>query len=240
MRRTQPVERRLALCLLEHQAVHDPVREPRNRLPRLPELRRWQAARLQRSFATLLDDPATRPAAEFFLSDLYNDRDFSQRDADVARVLPTMQRLLPDALLSTAADAIELGALTHRLDLAVAEALQQRWPPGTLDVDRYAIAYREAGTPALRTRQIDLIVEAGRGLARAMRVPGLGMLLRASRGAARAAGVEALQGFLERGHAAFRGLDDPTRFLGQIETAERRVCARLFAGDPDPFGFGRP
>ena len=47
------LQRRLA-C---HQALHDPAREPRNGLRWLPELRRWQAARLERSFERFLDDP---------------------------------------------------------------------------------------------------------------------------------------------------------------------------------------
>src|SRR3546814_13235731 len=87
-------------------------------------LRRWQAARLRDSFAHFLADPSRRPAAEFFLDDVYGDRDFTRRDADIARVLPMMQRLLPEKLLGTVADAIELGALTQALDLPMAPAPQ--------------------------------------------------------------------------------------------------------------------
>lgn len=235
-RRPSDPERRLGEALAEQQALHDPQREPRNALAWLPRLRRWQTQRLEHSFAALLADPGTRPAAEFFLSDLYGDRDFRRRDADIARVLPMMQRLLPKALLSTAADAIELAVVSHRLDLAVAEALHRMAPRRTrLDTGLYAQAYREAGTPLLRARQIDLTVQAGRGLARAVHMPGVGMLLRLSRGAARAAGVDALQGFLERGYTAFRGVADPDDFLARIERAEREVSRRLFAGHPEPF-----
>lgn len=237
MSHAENIGRLLARRLAEHQAIHDPVREPRNRLPWVSPLRRWQAQRLKRSFEALLDDPNTRPAAEFFLSDLYNDHDFSRRDAEVARVLPLMQRLLPDSVLVTLADAIELGALTHHLDLGVAEALQRLAPQGgRLDGDLYARAYRVAGTPALRTRQIDLIVQAGHGLVRAMRMPGLGMLLKVSDGPARRAGLEALQGFLVRGYAAFHRLREPEAFLQRIERSEREVSRRLFAAHPDPFG----
>ena len=72
--------------------------------------------------------PRRRPAAQFFLSDVYYDHDFSRRDADIARVLPMMQRLLPSALLSTVADAIELGLLTHAFDLRMAQRLQTLAP----------------------------------------------------------------------------------------------------------------
>lgn len=227
---------RIAGLLSLHQALHDPEREPRNRLPWLRELRRWQAARLRASFARFLQDPAQRPAAEFFLSDVYGDHDFARRDADIARVLPTMQRLLPGFLLETVAAGIELGALTHALDLEVGEALGRIAPRRRrLDAALYAEAYREAGDPKRRGRQIELIGEVGAGLATALRTPGVAMLLRLSRGPARAAGLSELQGFLERGFAAFGALGDAEAFIGGIVADERAVSRRLFAGDPDPF-----
>src|SRR3546814_13512706 len=97
------MSRRLERRLACHQALHDPAREPRNGLRWLPELRRWQAARLRDSFAPFLADPSRRPAAEFFLDDVYGDRDFTRRDADIARVLPMMQRLLPEKMLGRGA-----------------------------------------------------------------------------------------------------------------------------------------
>lgn len=227
------LERRLA-C---HQALHDPAREPRNRLRWLPELRRWQAARLRASFAHFLEDPARRPAAEFFLDDVYGDRDFTRRDADIARVLPMMQRLLPEKLLGTVADAIELGALTQALDLRMAQALQALAPRRRkLDEALYAEAYREVGLPRLRSHQIDLIRSVGGGFGRALKLPGVAALLAFSRGPAKLAGLSELQGFLERGVAAFEGLGNADAFVAEIERAERRASKRLFAAEPDPFG----
>jgi hypothetical protein len=61
------------------------------------------------------------------------------------------------------------------------------------------------------------------------------MLLKLSRGPARAAGLEELQGFLERGYAAFAQLGDARSFIGEIEADERDVSQRLFEGVSDPF-----
>ena len=229
---THRLQRRLA-C---HQAVHDPRRDPRNRSPWLGEVRRWQAQRLERSFRHFMDDPGRRPAARFFLTDVYGDHDFSRRDADIAKVMPMMQRLLPGLLLHTVADGIELGALTHAFDLRVATALESLAPGGDhLEGALYARAYRTVGLPRLRSRQIDLIHAVGNGLASALRQPGVATLLRVSRTPARAMGLEQLQGFLERGVEAFRQLGDVPSFLDEIERSEREVCTRLFAGEPDPF-----
>ncbi len=227
---------RLARRLACHQALYDPRREPRNASRWLKPLQAWQAQRLERSFAGFLHDPARRPAAHFFLTDVYGDHDFTRRDADIARVIPMMQRLLPEALLRTVADGIELGALTHAFDLRMAEAMQALASRRrNLDEGLYAQAYRTVGHPRLRARQIALIGDVGQGLAAALRMPGVGALLKLSRLPAKAAGLGDLQGFLERGFAAFAELGDATAFLADIRRSETEAMRRLFAGDARPF-----
>lgn len=233
------VSDRLARRMADHQRLHDPDREPRNGLRWLPELRRWQAERLRRTFAHFLDDPLRRPAAEFFLRDVYGDRDFTRRDADIARVLPMMRRLLPKTLLGTVADAIELGALSHALDLRMAETLQAMAPSRRrLDESLYAQAYRQVGLRRLRERQIALIGLVGGGFGRALKMPGVAALLAFSRGPARLAGLSELQGFLESGYHAFETLGNPDAFVKEIERDERKAAKRLLAGAEDPFSFG--
>lgn len=230
---------RLAQRLAWQQALHDPRREPRNRLPTLPLLRAWQTHRLADSFQDFLANPRMRPAAEFFLTDLYGERDFSARDRDVARIMPLMSRLLPDSLLVAATDAIELAVLSHAFDLRMAAALaQRRSPTAPITVEHYAQAYRATGCPRLRRHQIELILGVGWTLDAAVRKHGVYKLLRASRLPARAAGLSELQGFLERGFAAFEALGGAGDFLEAIGRREREVSRRLFAGEADPFGAG--
>jgi hypothetical protein len=219
-----------------HQIVHDPERESRNGLRWLAEVRRWQAARLATSFEGFMHDPKRQPAAQFFLTDLYGDRDFSRRDADIARVAPMMLRLMPQSLVETLVDAIELGTLSHAFDLRIAEALHRLAPQRkVLDDALYARAYREVGLPLVRAHQIDLIVVAGYGLGHALRTRGVATLLAMLRGPARAAGFGELQTFLERGFGAYGKLDDVADFIADIERGEREVMHRLFANHPEPF-----
>lgn len=231
MARTRDISIRLADLLGRHQRLTDPAVESRNRLRWLSELRRWQADRLRRSFAHFLADPTRRAAAEFFLNDVYGDHDFSRRDADIARVVPLMQRLLPDALLASVADAIELGLLTHAFDLRMAQVLESLAPRRRrLDGALYGTAYRACGLPRLRAHQIDLIARVGTDLGRGLKLPGVGLLLRLSRGPAQGAGLSELQAFLERGVEAFARLGDPQAFIAEIEQDERGLSRALFAG----------
>lgn len=237
MARTRDLSVRLPDLLRRHQRLTSPAHDARNRLRWLPELRRWQAERLRRSFAHFLEDPRHRAAAEFFLSDVYGDHDFSRRDADIARVVPLMQKLLPDTLLASVADAIELGLLTHAFDLRMAQVLESLAPKRKrLDDTLYGEAYRASGLPRLRSHQIDLIARVGKDLGRGLKLPGVGMLLKLSRGPATAAGLAELQGFLERGVDAFARLGDPAPFVAEIEQDERELSRRLFAGGSGTLG----
>ena len=198
------LRQRLARRLAWQKAVNDPVRDPRNRLPQLQALQAWQARRLSESFTDCKDNARRRPAAEFFLTDLYGERDFSGRDRDVAKVMPMMSRLLPDSLLVAAADAIGLAVLSHAFDLRMAQVLETLAPKRKrLDDALYGEAYRACGLPRLRSYQIDLIARVGKDLGRGLKLPGVGMLLKLSRGPATAAGLAELHRFLERGVDAF-------------------------------------
>ena len=218
------------------QRLNDPVAEPRNRLATLSPLRRWQAERLAGSFEDLLADPSMRPAAQFFLTDLYGDQDFTGRDRDAARILPLMARILPEALLQAACDAIELGVLSHALDLRMAQALARRRDPAAPITEAdYAKAYRAVGLRRLRAHQIDLIHKVGVALDAGVHKHGVHRLLRASRLPAQLAGLAQLQRFLERGFDAFARLGGAGRFLALITGREREVSRRLFAGHRAPF-----
>ena len=232
----QEFRQRLARRLDWQRTAHDPLRDPRNLLPQLSLLRQWQSRRLAGSFADFLANPRMRPAAEFFLADLYGDRDFSARDRDAARILPMMSRLLPDTLLRAATDAIELAVLSHVLDLRVAEQLAKRVKPmAPPTVADYARAYRQGGYRRLRRHQIELVLRVGHALDAAVKKHGVHKLLRAARIPAQLAGLQELQAFLERGFTAFEALGGADEFLDAVAGRERDVSERLFAGDPKPF-----
>lgn len=205
-------------------------------------VRAWQADRLARTYPDLLASSRYGPAAAFFLSDLYGPKDFSARDEALARIIPTLTRMLPAAAIETIGLAVELDALSEALDQRVATALRRRQPGAhalELSEASYADAYRAAGSAAERERQIWLIGRIGSALDRLARKPFIAGALRVMETPARAAGLGALHDFLARGFAAFRGMRGADEFLAAIAARESRINARLFAGDPHPFDAER-
>ena len=222
-----PLEQQLRAARLERQAAE---RDPALRSARLA-LKTFQSERLARSHADLLQAPDSHHAVLFFLEELYGTHDLSQRDTDLERIAPTMQRVLPADALQTITDAMQLDALAERLDTAMAKLLG----PAFTEAD-YIDAYRAAMTPADRARQLDLVQALGDSLSRLVRVPMLNATLLLMRGPARVAGLGGLQQFLERGFSAFKRMKKPGDFVAAISARERAIMERIYSGHPAPFG----
>jgi hypothetical protein len=205
---------------------------------RRDELRAWQARRLAFTHADLLASPRYRNATRFFLDELYGVKDFSQRDAELARVIPTLTRFLPAGALEAIADAVELDALSERLDLATVRALaaDPALRDAPIDDKGYVRAYRAAGSRTDRERQLELVEHIGRALDRLVRQPLLGGLLGAMEGPARIAGLSAMHAFLGSGFRVFKTMKGADVFLRTVIGREQALMARIWAGEADPIG----
>ncbi|MEO8756067.1 MAG: hypothetical protein ABI624_25705 [Casimicrobiaceae bacterium] len=199
----------------------------------LERLADWQARRLRMTYADLAVDPRYAAAIQFFQNDLYGAADFSRRDADLARVVPMLVRVLPEAVIMTAAAAMELNALSQELDRVLLARLPRA--DGYFSVAEYCKAYRRAGNYLLRERQIKLIVDVGAALDRSVGKALVRTALTMMRQPARLAGLAALQDFLERGFAAFREMGGATTFLATIEERETQIFEAIAGGAKDPF-----
>lgn len=200
-------------------------------------VKHWQARRLAGTHADLLADPGTAAAARYFLDDLYGAKDFSRRDTELMRLVPTMSRLLPERALATIADAVELDALSERFDESMARLLR-RVSEGDIGEADYARAFRQASSQAQREHQLDLVMRIGRSLEGLVRHPLIGRLLAAMQGPARLAGLQEMHDFLARGFGAFKGMPSTSVFLSRIDRRERAIMVRIFAGDDEGWTSG--
>jgi hypothetical protein len=187
-------------------------------------VKRWQARRLARTYADLATQPRYRAATAFFLDEVYGEKNFSERDQEMLRIVPVMARILPASAVQTASLAIELEGLTEELDQRVAEHL----PDGAIDEASYARACRAASPRRERDRQLALVRAVGERLDVLVRKPLVGRTLGLMATPARLAGLADLQHFLERGFAAFRDLDGARDFLDIFGRREGEVLDRIY------------
>jgi hypothetical protein len=202
-------------------------------------LRAFQAGRLAKTHADLLQSERYRPAATFFLSDLYGPKDVTKRDVEVERILPSLVAVLPAAAVQSLAMALEVDALSESLDAKIVDELRNSQPgptkPLQVDEERYAAAYRTCDNRADREHQIELIDAIGKVLDRVAHKPLVTAATELARRPAHLAGLGEIHDFLERGLLAFRHMSRADEFLDIIRDRETALMERLFAGEPDPF-----
>jgi hypothetical protein len=224
-------------ALIEHVRNAQRLHEETDRNPplavALARLANWQARRLAQTYADLSARSRYAEAIEFFKSDLYGDADVARRDADAARVVSMMVVMLPERVIATIAQAMELNVLSHELDRRVLEALPR--PDGRFTVADYCQAYRRAGSMPQRQRQIFLIVEIGQALDVFVRKPLIRAALAMMRQPARLAGFGVLHDFLERGFNAFHRMGGADEFLDTVRRRETAIHEAIASGSNEPF-----
>ena len=201
-------------------------------------VRAYQSKRFQETYHDLLASEAYGPPCDFFLTEIYGDQDFSQRDREFERIAKSIERMFPKSILEVAVDLAELHALTELLDTRMAEAIESLgYRPRQVPLENatYAVAWRVSGLSAQRMQQLKMVLDLGKRLERITTMHGIRMTLRAMRLPARAANLSALQGFLEKGFDTFSALaqlkGQSDIFLKTIEEREEAWIRQLDATD---------
>lgn len=192
---------------------------------RIGQVKSYQADRFANTYRDLLRSPRYQMAAEFFLSELYGPQEFSDRDAQFARVVPSLVRMFPKQLHGVLLDLAALHALSEQMDTAMAN----RIATATLDAHSYQVAWQQCGRPESRRLQIELTLRIGRALERLTRSRMLRTALRLMRAPAKAANLSALQHVLETGFDAFANMNGAAEFLSIVEEREVAFAKGQFA-----------
>ncbi len=219
----------LADRITEHLGTVSRMRALRDADPglahRVHEVKRYQAARFERSYADLLANPRYQGATRFFLQDLYGPQEFAERDSQFGRIVPALVRLFPGEIVGT----VELLGRLHALTEALDDTLARQLPHLPADASGYARAWQDTGRAPGREQQISLTLAIGTALDRYTRNRLMRTSLKLMRGPAQAAGLGDLQRFLERGFDAFGAMKGADEFLTKVGVRERALVAALFA-----------
>jgi hypothetical protein len=183
----------------------------------------WQCKRLLVSHQHMYQQKRFKPAVEFFINELFGPNDFSQRDKDIARIIPKMSTFLPQKALQSLACALHLNTLSFELDFELAKRLVDT----TINRDTYAKAYISCNNFASRQQQIDYIRNLGNDLADVVKIKGISSLLFISRKPAKMAGVLALHEFLEKGFKSFKNMGNVEDFITPLVNKEREIMQQI-------------
>lgn len=198
----------------------------------------WQAERLKSTHQDLYQHPGYHNGLEFLLTDLYAPAGMTRRDDNIDRVFPKMVKWLPDHQLEMLAGLVELNLITQRLDLELAELLEERSiPTNSVSEEHYCEAYRASQMLDQRKKQVVLVANVGQQLDRYVRNRTLGWLLSMSRTPAEMANLSDLHNFLHRGYSAFRKMDNVDLLINRLVTREQRVMDNILNGRPEPFAL---
>jgi hypothetical protein len=193
-------------------------------------LKSFQQGRFSHTYADLLQDGRYGPVARFFLDELYGPTDFTRRDAQFSRAVPSMVRLFPREVVETVADLAQLHALSEQLDTEMAHHVSVL----PVTAMAYLRAWRATGRADERQLQVELTLAVANRLDRFTRKPLLRNSLRLMRAPARAAGLGELQQFLETGFDTFRAMKGAEEFVRLVQAREQALASALFfVGDPD-------
>ena len=199
------------------------------------EIKRVQSRRFAGTYADLLSGGPYAAAAQFFLEELYSDKDYAERDAQFARIAGAIEKLFPEQVAATAVALAGLHAMTEELDQAMALAWLAQVDDEMTAAQRYVAAWREVGRRPDREGQLRVVLGIGHQMARLTRTAGLRTMLRMMRGPGAAAGLGALQRFLECGFDTFGAMAKRSggaeEFLEIIEARESALMSRLFDAD---------
>ncbi|WP_317201937.1 FFLEELY motif protein [Janthinobacterium sp.] len=195
------------------------------------KIKLFQAQRFRATYADLLISDDFGPATQFFLDELYSDKDFAQRDAQFAKIAGALQTLFPKQVVQTAVTLAQLHRLTEELDHQMGIAMLSA--SAVNEVRTYVQAWKTLGRRQDRELQLQTVLSVGLELERLTRTPGLRLMLKMMRRPANAAGLGALQAFLEAGFDTFASMSGKKQlvssFLSTIEDRESNLIQALFS-----------
>ncbi|PIQ55111.1 MAG: hypothetical protein COW02_03690 [Comamonadaceae bacterium CG12_big_fil_rev_8_21_14_0_65_59_15] len=193
------------------------------------EVKRYQSQRFATTYQDMLTSDIYGRCARFFLEELYSECDYTQRDAQFAKVAGVIDATFPEPVIDLTVTLAQLHLATETLDLRMAQVWREA--PHLVAGQRYARAWAALDSQADRQWQLDTVLGIGRELGKLTRKPTLRLLLKMMRQPAKVAGLGELQRFLESGFDHFAELSKRPQalkdFLSTIQTREQAWIDQL-------------
>jgi len=230
-----PASRQIRAALQQIESARSEARACAVLAGAVREVKRYQSRRFAATYQDLLTSDNAGRCARFFLEELYSERDYTQRDAQFARVAGVIEATFPESVIDLTVTLAKLHLATESLDLQMAHVWRDT--PHLTDGERYARAWRALNRCAERQWQLDTVLGIGRELGKLTRKPTLRLLLKMMRQPAKVAGLGDLQRFLEGGFERFAELAKrPEALKDFLSTIQLREQAWIDGMEKPGFG----
>lgn len=184
----------------------------------------FQVRRLKRDFRDLRMTEEYGPFAEFFATEIYSAKDFTERNESFRRLTGQFRHILGDDIYTGLVGLLDLHSLTDELDEMVAEGLLVRQIPLTFSEAQYERIYREIDNYEVRVHQIEMIVTSLAFTHRISHQALIGVVLKSAKVATGLFSKDRTVAVLEHAYSTLRHIKDIGFLSGEIE---RREISRL-------------
>ena len=188
----------------------------------------FQVRRLKRDFRDLRMSPEYGPFSDFFASDIYSARDFTERNESFRRLTNQFQAILGQEIYEGLIRLLDLHALTDRLDDELAKVLIDMGVPTQFTESQYEAAYRQLDNYDERYLQIELIIESLEFTHRISQMTFIGVVLKSARIATGLFSKDRTVELLDKAYRTLRDIRNIDPLVHEIRSREITRLDRIF------------
>lgn len=191
-------------------------------------IQEFQVRRLKRDFRDLRMSPEYGPFCDFFATEIYSARDFTERNDSFRRLASQFRGILGDEIYTGLVRLLDLHSLTDRLDDQMAEAMHAMGLPAGFTEEQYEDAYRALDNYDERIAQIELIMESLAFTHHISRMPLITMALKSAKLAIGIFSKDRVVELLEHACSTLRHIRDIDYLSGEVRRREVTRLDRIY------------
>ena len=184
----------------------------------------FQVRRLKRDFRDLRMSEEYGPFSEFFATEIYSARDFTERNESFRKLTGQFRHLLGDEIYHGLIGLLDLHMLTDELDEVVAKRILTDGLPLSFTETQYEKIYRDLDNYDERVRQIEMIIESLHFTHHVSQQALIGMVLKSAKVATGLFSKDRTVGVLEHAYSTLKNIKDITYLSSEVH---RREIGRL-------------
>lgn len=218
------IERYRALRMHQNDKAH---------LKNLQNLKVWQVATMQETYASMSEDPTLKPLLDFFFGDIYGGFDLSELPEKLKGISMLAQKFFSGTDMLFA--AMEFNAVNCEADQRLCETLFEDMQLKTITTEDYVKACHQAGILDDLHRRNQLIELFASDLNKTISNKFIRKTVKWSRIPANAAGFGKMHGLIEKGFEILGAVDDAEKHTALIMAHEVKMLNKIHNKLADPF-----